>query len=69
MVALSIWRQAMDAFGEQCNEGDRILVQRTVRHSRVTIYSVERVGEELLCHIGVYDVINEPDHFRFDFTN
>lgn len=65
MVAISIWKQAIDAFGEQCNEGDRILVQRKVRNGRVTIYSIERVGEELLRHIGVYDVIREPIHFRF----
>jgi len=65
MVAISIWKQAIDAFGEQCNEGDRILVQRKVRNGRVTIYSVERVGEELLRHIGVYDVVREPTHFRF----
>ena len=69
MVALSIWQQAINAFGEQCNEGERILVQRKVRNGRVTIYSVERVGEELLRHIGVYDVINEPTDFRFDFTH
>jgi hypothetical protein len=68
MVARSIWEQAIDTFGEQCNNGDRILVQRTVRNRRVTIYSIERVDEQLLCHIGVYDVYNVPTEFRFDFT-
>jgi hypothetical protein len=71
MVALSIWEQAIQAFGEQCHQGDRILVQRRVRNGRVTIYSIERVDEHLLCHIGVYSVgaYNVPTEFRFDFTN
>jgi hypothetical protein len=68
MVALSIWEQAVNEFGEQCNEGDRILVQRTVRNRRVTVYSIERVGEQLLRHISIYDLGNEPMDFTFDFT-
>ena len=68
MVALSIWEQAVNEFGEQCNEGDRILVQRTVRNRRVTVYSIERVGEQLLRHISIYDLGNEPTDFTFDFT-
>lgn len=68
MVALSIWDQAIHAFGEQCNQGDRILVQRTVRNGRVTLYSIERIDEQLLRHISVYDLRNEPTDFKFDFT-
>ena len=67
MVALSIWVNAIDVYGEQCNEGDRILVKRTVRNGRVTVYSIERVGEILLRHNGVYALRNEPTEFRFDF--
>ena len=68
MVALSIWDQAVNAFGEQCNDGDHILVKRTVRNGRVTIYSIERVEEQLIRHIGVYNVMNEP-LFRFNFAS
>ena len=57
---MSIWEQAAESYGEQCMENERILVKRTVRNGRVTLYFMERNGESFLRHIGVYNLGNEP---------